>query len=63
MPRGVYVRKPKKGALAKAAQSPRGGADPVLNLLGQLRVQRTKAEDRVVAIGTAIEALEVLDER
>jgi len=62
MPRGVYPRKPKKDAQNKSTAAKRGG-DPVIRVLDELRTQRTRAEDRVVAIGTAIEALEALEER
>lgn len=63
MPRGVYERKPKGQAVARSKKRRGGGDDNVIDLLNKLREQRTRAEDRVVAIGTAIEALEALDER
>jgi hypothetical protein len=59
MPRGVYERK-KKGAQATARK---GGGDSYADLIQRLRAEKTRAEDRVVALGTAIEALEAMDER
>ncbi len=60
MPTGVYPRKKKAEAKAPARK---GGGDEAVDLLTRLREARRKAEDRVVAFGTAIEALEALDER
>lgn len=64
MPRGVYERKKRAGAPAVVKTARKGGGDSeAVDLLTKLRAARTKAEDRVVAYGTAIEALEALDER
>jgi len=60
MPRGVYDRKAKGRAAAKVRK---GVGDGFADLLKKLRAEKTKSEDRVVALGTAIEALEALDER
>lgn len=58
MPRGVYPRKKKAGNdQPKRPRKPAG----VPKLLEQLRAERTHYEDKVVALGTAIEALEALD--
>lgn len=66
MPRGVYERKPKSPeATAKRRGRPpahaNGSGNGLPALMAQLRAQKAKAEDQVVALGTAIEALEALE--
>lgn len=66
MPRGVYERKPRNpNAPAKPRGRPpvkaNGAGNGLPHLLAQMRSEKTKAEDRVVALGTAIEALEALE--
>jgi hypothetical protein len=61
MPRGVYPRKKKADSPAKAARTTKGADKSFAKLLATMRAERTKYEDRVVALGTAIEALEALD--
>jgi len=61
MPRGIYPRK-KNGAGAPSRPRkarPQWQAD----LLQRLRDEKARAEDRVVALGTALDALENLEER
>jgi hypothetical protein len=62
MPRGVYERKQKGGASRKKVKR-RWAGDGFADMVATMRAQKIKAEDRVVALGTAIEALEALDER
>lgn len=59
MPRGVYPRKKKAGGVTPQRQKRSAGGIP--KVLAQLRAEKTRAEDQVVALGTAIEALEVLE--
>lgn len=60
MPRGVYERKAKKAKTAGgAAKEPRPNGFP--DLVMRMRAEKVKAEDRVVALGTAIEVLEGLE--
>lgn len=53
MPRGVYDR-----TKAKKRGRGRNRGDGLQGLLGQLRAERSRHEDAIVAIGTAIDALE-----
>jgi hypothetical protein len=61
MPRGVYQRK-SKGESSPPRRRRLNGGDGYADLLATMRAEKTKAEDRVVALGTAIEALEGIDE-
>jgi len=58
MPRGVYERKPKDASAPKKKRKDGNGYG---ELLAKMRHEKTLAEDRVVALGTAIEALEALE--
>jgi len=67
MPRGVYERK-KKGAGAAVSRSgsepaAKTGKDGFAEVMRGLRAELLKAEDRVVALGTAVEALERVEAR
>lgn len=57
MPRGVYPRTKKKADAPKRTSK----GDGYTNLVAKLRAEKLKAEDRVVALGTAIEALEGIE--
>jgi hypothetical protein len=62
MPRGVYERKKKPGdTKVTLGKIQRIKGDDVKEVLAFLRAKREKAADRVVAFGTAIEALEALE--
>ena len=64
MPRGVYKRKKKPGAPAKRSGGGEGSTAPFYqDLLTRMRVKRESLVDEVTALGTAIDALEALDER
>jgi hypothetical protein len=61
MPRGVYPRKKKSDAGTPAQPGRRKAVDGAAAALEQLRAERVKLENRIVAIGTAIDALEALE--
>lgn len=60
MPRGVYDRSKSKKR-RNGAQSKNTDAG-VTKLLDLMKVEKTKREDVVVALGTAIDALEALEQ-
>ena len=63
MPRGVYPRKKKVTPPSEQRHARKGkGSAGVQQCLEQLRLERIRAEDRVVALGTAIDAIEALGE-
>ena len=62
MPRGVYPRKKKSGDDLAPTRRRRIAGDGLLAALEQLRAERIKCENRIVAIGTAIDSLEALEE-
>ena len=57
MPKGVYERKPKGDTLRKG-RPPKAGNSTYAALLAKLRQERGRLSDKVVALGTAIDALE-----
>jgi hypothetical protein len=61
MPRGVYERKPKNPDAP--TRKPRKGSNGsgYGEILLRMRQEKAKYEDRVVALGTAIEAMEGLE--
>lgn len=59
MPRGVYERKTKDSPPRRRAG--RKHLDGYADLLQAMRTEKIKAEDRVVALGTAIETMEGLE--
>ena len=63
MPTGKYERKAKKpietGSKRKYRKQPKGFD----GILAAMRAEKTLAEDRVVALGTAIDAMEDLEGR
>lgn len=62
MPRGVYPRKKKsEDDSPPHKRARRANGDGVAAALEQLRAERLKCENRIVAIGTAIDSLEVLE--
>ncbi len=63
MPRGVYERKRKGGGASPKKVKRSGSGDDIADLKARMLALKTRAEDRVVALGTALEALEVLDDR
>lgn len=60
MPRGVYARKKKSNGHAEP-KAHRKAPGKVAKLLATMRAEHSRAQDTVVALGTAIEALEVLE--
>lgn len=60
MPKGTYKRKKKSGGDLQAVtkRQRRGG---YTTLLDKLRAKRDKLSDEIVALGNAIDALEVLE--
>jgi hypothetical protein len=62
MPRGVYPRKKKgPGTIPPPSRRRAVRGDGFAAVLAAMRAEKLKAEDRVVALGTAIEALEGLE--
>lgn len=60
MPRGVYERKPKDGAEPKKRGKDSNGSG-YSEILQRMRQEKAKLEDRIVALGTAIEAMEGIE--
>lgn len=63
MPRGVYERRPRADSPPRKGRARLNGGDGFAKLLQAMRAEKTRAEDRVVALGTAIEAIEAIEDR
>lgn len=61
MPRGVYDRTKKKDKAPGGGRLKGRASNGYPDLLAKMRAEKLKAEDRVVALGTAIEILEGLE--
>ncbi len=59
----VYTNGRQRGGASPKKVRRSGPGDDIADLMVKMRAVKTRAEDRVVALGTAIEALEALDDR
>lgn len=61
MPRGVYERKPRNPDAPKSKPRKGSNGSGYAEILSRMRQEKAKYEDRIVALGTAIDAMEGLE--